>query len=190
MSEPFRILGVSGSLRRGSYNRAVLRAAQRLVPDGTAIETFDGIGELPFYSEDEEGELTPDAVLAFRQRIDEADAVLIVTPEYNGSLPGVLKNALDWSSRPFGNTAIVGKPALVIGASTSPFGATWAQEHTRKALQLSGARPYEVGHGVGKVADLLDDDGELAHLETEVALSTLLGEFVSWARSPVAVDDF
>ncbi len=190
MSEPFRILGVAGSIRRDSHNRAVLRAAQRLVPAGVVIDLFEGIGELPFFSEDEEGDRTPAEVLEFRERIDAADAFLVVTPEYNGSLPGVLKNALDWSSRPFGSTAIVGKPALVIGASTSPFGATWAQEHARMALQLSGARPYDGGYGVGKVADLRDDDGEISHLETEVALSTLLGEFVHWAKTPVGVDDF
>ena len=188
MAKPIQLLGLSGSLRRDSHTRAVLRAAARQ-SDGAVVDLFEGIGDLPYFNEDDEGERTPQSVIEFRRRIAESDGLVVVTPEYNGSLPGVLKNALDWASRPFGNTPIVGKPALVIGASTSPFGASWAQEHTRKALQLSGARVYEQGQSVGKVADLIADDGELAHDETESELRGLLEDFAEWAEAPPEIDD-
>jgi chromate reductase, NAD(P)H dehydrogenase (quinone) len=155
-----KILAITGSLRRDSYNTALLRAARDLAPVGVAVELYDGLGAIPAFNEDLEGD-PPAAVLDLRRRIAEADALLIATPEYNGSAPGALKNALDWASRPRGAAVIIGKPAAVIGASPSAFGAKWAQEQIRRALMLSGAMVVDPGLAVAKVDEKVVD-GELA----------------------------
>jgi chromate reductase len=134
-----RILGISGSLRRDSHNTRLLRGVRELLPEGVELEVFDGLGAIPPYNEDEE-HATPPAVAALRAAIAGADAVLVATPEYNASIPGVLKNALDWVSRPVQETPLRGKPAAVLGASTGLFGAVWAQAETRKVLSTIGAR--------------------------------------------------
>src|SRR5919197_4188351 len=133
-----RILAISGSLRRDSYNTALLRAARELAPAGVTVESYDGLAAIPAFNEDLEAD-PPAEVLDIRERIAEADALLVATPEYNGSAPGALKNALDWASRPRGSAVLVAKPAAVIGASPGSFGAKWAQEQIRRALMLSGA---------------------------------------------------
>jgi chromate reductase len=135
-----RILGISGSLRRDSHNTALLRAAAELLPSGAELEIFDGLKAIPPYDADEDvpGEHDP-AVVALKDAIESADAVLIATPEYNHSVPGVLKNALDWVSRPATENVLRGKPAAVIGASTGLFGAVWAQAEVRKVLGAIGA---------------------------------------------------
>src|SRR5438445_7949550 len=122
-----RVLGIPGSLRQDSLNKALLRTAAERLPGGVELETFDRLAEIPPFSEDAEAGPAPDAVRELREAIRAADAVLIATPEYNHSLPGQLKNALDWASRPAGQSALSGKPAAVIGASKSMFGAVWAQ---------------------------------------------------------------
>ena len=128
-----RVLGISGSLRRDSLNSALLRVAAERLPGGAELVEFDRLGEVPPYDEDlEKGEPTPDAVRELREAIRAADAVLISTPEYNHSIPGQLKNALDWASRPAGQSALQGKPAAAIGASTGMFGAVWAQAETAR----------------------------------------------------------
>src|SRR5690349_23707561 len=129
-----RILGISGSLRRGSHNTGLLQAAADSVPPGVELEIFEGIRDLPPYDADLDNELAHPEVARLRQAISLADGVLIATPEYNGSIPGVLKNALDWASRPFPENSLRGKPVAVIGASTGLFGAVWAQAETRKVL--------------------------------------------------------
>jgi chromate reductase, NAD(P)H dehydrogenase (quinone) len=135
-----RILGISGSLRRDSHNTRLLRGVGELLPEGVELELFDQLGAIPPFNEDAEHE-TPPAVAALKAAIAGADAVLVATPEYNASIPGVLKNALDWVSRPVRTEApLMGKPAAVIGASTSLFGAIWAQAETRKVLSTIGAR--------------------------------------------------
>lgn len=134
-----RILGLSGSLRSDSYNRRLLQAAGAELPSGVTLEIYDALGELPPYNEDIVAAETPAAVDALRAAIAEADALLIATPEYNSSIPGVLKNALDWASRPFPDNALRHKPAAVVGASTGLFGALWAQAETRKVLTTIGA---------------------------------------------------
>ena len=121
-----RILAVSGSLREGSYNTSLLRAAIEAAPDGVALELWDGIGELPLYDESLEAD-APDSVLRLREDWADADAILFATPEYNGSVPGGLKNAVDWASRPRGAAALANKTVAVVGASTGQFGALWAQ---------------------------------------------------------------
>ena len=136
------VLGVAGSLRRGSYNRALLREACELAPEGVEIEPYDLAG-IPFYDGDVEDQGDPDAVARFKERIRAADALLIVTPEYNGGIPGVLKNALDWASRPPGESPIEGKPAVVLGASPSPGGTAGAQEQLVRVLERSRAVPLE-----------------------------------------------
>jgi chromate reductase len=134
-----RVLAVSGSLRAGSYNTALLRSAAELAPPGVDVELFEGLRAVEPFSEDAEG-LEQEGVRAWREAIAAADAVLLATPEYNASVPGQLKNAVDWASRPLESAALLGKPAAVIGASTSAYGAVWAQAELRKALAFAGAR--------------------------------------------------
>src|SRR2546421_12635475 len=125
-----RILGISGSLRDGSYNTKLLHEARRLLPGD--VELWDGLKAIPPYDQDDDGAEAPAAVAALRAALDGADAVLFATPEYNSSVPGQLKNALDWASRPIATNALRGKPVAVVGASTGAFGAVWAQAELRK----------------------------------------------------------
>jgi len=135
-----KVLAVSGSLRAGSYNTRLLRAAAEAAPEGVEVELWDGIGDLPIYSEDLEGGPLPDSVQRLRRDWAEADAILFATPEYNGSVPGGLKNAVDWASRPTGEGALKNKTVAVVGASTGQFGAMWAQQDLHKTLGIAGAR--------------------------------------------------
>lgn len=135
-----KVLAVSGSLRAGSYNTRLLRAAAEAAPEGLEVEPWEGIGDLPIYSEDLEGGPLPDSVQRLRTDWAGADAILFATPEYNGSIPGGLKNAVDWASRPRADAALKNKTVAVVGASTGQFGAMWAQQDLRKALGLAGAR--------------------------------------------------
>src|SRR5947208_8598865 len=156
-----RILGISGSLRRGSHNASLLRAAAKLLPPGVELEVFDGLRELPPYDADRDVQPADPAVAWLREAIASADGILIATPEYNGSVPGVLKNALDWASRPFPDSSLRGKRVAVIGASTGLFGAVWAQAETRKVLGVIGADVIGSELHVG-LADLaFAADGEL-----------------------------
>jgi len=152
-----RVLGITGSLRRDSYNHALLREAAERLPAGVELVEFERLAEIPPYDADLEAEETPAAVAELRQAMRDADAVLIATPEYNHSIPGVLKNALDWASRPAGQSALTGTPAAVIGASTGMFGAVWAQAETRKVLGALGGRVLEAELPVAKAADLYRD---------------------------------
>jgi chromate reductase len=140
MAAAIRILGLSGSLRSGSHNTALLRAAAMSLPSGAELEVYDGLRDLPAYDADlDTPETEPESVARLREAIAQADGVLIATPEFNGSIPGALKNALDWASRPFPDNAMRGKPVAVVGASTGLFGAVWAQAETRKVLGIIGA---------------------------------------------------
>jgi chromate reductase len=177
-----RVLGISGSLRRGSLNSALLRAAAERLPAGAELVELERLGEIPPYDFDLESEETPEAVAELRRAMREADAVLIATPEYNHSIPGQLKNALDWASRPAGESAMNGKPAAVIGASTGMFGAVWAQAETRKVLGALGARVVEAELPVGRAGDLLVD-GELPLApELSQQLDELLAELIAAAE--------
>src|SRR5918994_825330 len=140
-----------------SINHARLRAAAGRLPAGAEMVEFDRLREIPPYDADLEAEVTPAAVAELRRAIREADAVLVATPEYNHSIPGVLKNALDWASRPAGQSALTGKPAAVIGASTGMFGAVWAQAETRKVLSALGGRVVEAELPVARAQDLHRD---------------------------------
>ena len=176
-----RVLGISGSLRRDSHNTRLLRAAGELVEDrGAEFEVFDGLKAVPPYDEDDDVGAGPAAVARLRQAIAGADAVLFATPEYNSSIPGVLKNAIDWASRPLATNPLRNKPVAVIGASTGMFGAVWAQAELRKVLAAAGARVLEVELAVGHAHEHLDAGGHPADPAQEEALRDsvllLLGE--------------
>jgi chromate reductase, NAD(P)H dehydrogenase (quinone) len=169
-----RILGISGSLRRGSHNTNLLRAAADLLPSGVELDVYDGIGELPVYHPDLDVEIAHPAVRHLRQAIEASDGVLIATPEYNGSIPGPLKNALDWASRPFPDNALRGKPVAVIGASTGLFGAVWAQAETRKVLGIIGADVIDGELPVGMADTAIGADGQLVEPEQQKVLQDLV----------------
>ncbi|MHB8532420.1 MAG: NADPH-dependent FMN reductase [Solirubrobacteraceae bacterium] len=153
-----RILGLSGSLRRESHNTRLVLAAGALLPEGAELVPFDQLSAIPPFNEDEE-HTPPPAVVALKAAIAEADGLLVSTPEYNSSIPGVLKNALDWVSRPVAETPLRGKPAAVIGASTSLFGAVWAQAETRKVLGATGAKVIDRELPVPHAHETLGQDG-------------------------------
>ena len=177
-----RVLGISGSLRSGSLNSVLLRAAAERLPAGAELVEFKRLGEVPPYDEDVELEATPAVVEELRQTVRDADAVLIATPEYNHSIPGQLKNALDWVSRPAGKSALNGKPTAVIGASTGMFGAVWAQAELRKVLGAMGGRVVEAELPVGHAKELLHGDRlELSPQQSE-QLEEILAELISQAE--------
>lgn len=177
-----RVLGISGSLRSGSLNSALLRAAAERLPAGAELVEFERLREVPPYDEDVELEVAPAVVEELRQAVRSADAVLIATPEYNHSIPGQLKNALDWVSRPAGKSALNGKPAAAIGASTGMFGAVWAQAELRKVLGALGGRVVEAELPIGHAKELLDGDRlELSPQQSE-QLEEILAELISEAE--------
>ncbi len=168
------ILGISGSLREGSHNTVLLRAAATLLPPGVSLEVYDGLREIPPYDADLDVEPADPAVARFREAITASDGVLIATPEYNGSIPGVLKNALDWASRPFPDNALHGKPVAVIGASTGLFGAVWSQAETRKILGIIGADVIDQELPVGQAESAFADGGRLLDHDQHAALAELV----------------
>jgi chromate reductase len=178
-----RILGISGSLRRGSHNTELLRAAARSLPPGVELQIYDGLAELPHYNEDLDIEPVPEAAARLRRSVARADGLLIATPEYNGSVPGVLKNAIDWASRPFPDNALKGKPTAVIGASTSLFGAVWAQAQVRKALQIAGADVLDQEVPVGQAHTAFTEHGSISDPEIQSALEDLVGVLLTRATS-------
>jgi chromate reductase len=170
-----RILAISGSLRAASYNTALLRAAADLAPDDVELELYDGLELLPPYNEDRDVEEPASEVTRLRDAIAKADALLLATPEFNGTVPGQLKHAVDWASRPYGPSASLwGKPVAVIGASVTDYGALWAQDHLRKALGIAGSRVLEIELPVGRATERFDRDGVLVDLELRDRLSEIL----------------
>ena len=139
-----KVLTLVGSLRAASLNRQIAELAADVAPDGVIVTIFDHLGELPFYNEDIDNEAdVPASVTALRAVAAEADATLVVTPEYNGSIPAVIKNAIDWLSRPFGDGALKDKPLAVIGGSFGRYGGVWAHDETRKSFGVAGPRVVE-----------------------------------------------
>ena len=181
-----RVLGISGSLRRDSLNSALLRAAAERLPAGAELVPFEGLGEIPPYNEDVEVLDVPEPVRELREAIRDADAVLIATPEYNHSIPGQLKNALDWASRPAGKSALNGKPTAVIGASTGMFGAVWAQAELRKVLGAMGGRVIEAELPVAHAAELRDGDHLKLEPDQSERLTGILSELVAVAEPALA----
>jgi chromate reductase, NAD(P)H dehydrogenase (quinone) len=165
-----RVLGISGSLRSGSHNTALLREAGRHMWDGVEFAIYDGLREIPPYDEDLEMEGVPSSVEDLKRAIAEADAVLFATPEYNSSIPGQLKNAIDWVSRPFETNPLRNRPVAVVSSSTGMFGAMWAQAELRKVLAATGARVIDAELAVPKARDHLAEDASLApHLDERLA---------------------
>jgi chromate reductase len=180
-----RVLGICGSLRAESYNSQLLHAARELLPEGIELELFDGLRELPPYDPDVDAHAVSAPVQALRERIGAADVLLIATPEYNGSLPGLLKNAIDWASRPRGAASLANKPVAVIGASTGSFGGVWAQADTRKVLGIAGARVIEgelaVPHAPERFAD-----GGLVDREIRAKLGELMRQLAQFGIADAA----
>jgi chromate reductase len=166
-----KILGVSGSARAESYNTALLREAAKLAPAGAVVELWEGIGDLPIYDQDLDTDDVPESVGRLREDWGSADAIFFATPEYNGSVPGGLKNAVDWASRPKGDAALLNKTVAVVGASTGQFGALWAQQDLRRILGLAGARV--VGEAL-PVSRAQDGFGEAAVEGVRDALEALV----------------
>jgi chromate reductase len=181
MNDPLKILGIAGSLRRNSYNRAALQAAQGLLPAGVALELFDLEG-LPLFNQDKEAQ--PQArVQEFKQRIRAADAILISTPEYNYSIPGVLKNAIDCASRPYGDSAWAGKPVAVMGASVSMLGSARAQYHLRQVFVTLDMQPVNVPEVmIGNAAKAFDAQGRLVDATSLELIRKLVANLVTWTR--------
>ena len=168
-----RILGISGSLRAGSHNTRLLHAAARELPEGAELEVWTGLAEIPPYNEDEDDPV-PAPVASLKAALADADAVLFATPEYNSSIPGQLKNAIDWASRPFAENPLRGKPVAVIGASTNAFGALWAQDDLRRVVARLGARVLDGGLPVARAHERFDEAGELVDDETREGLRGVL----------------
>jgi chromate reductase len=180
MKETIRILGIAGSLRKASYNRGLLRAAAELVPTGAQVEIFELDG-IPAFNQDQE-QNPPERVAVLKRKIREADAILFVTPEYNYSVPGVLKNAIDWASRPYGDNAWNGKPAAIMGASIGAIATARAQYHLRQMmvfLNMFAVNQPEVM--VGNASEKFDEEGNLADTTTKDFVRQLLSNLVDWA---------
>lgn len=169
-----RVLGISGSLRRDSYNTKLLRAAEELLPPYVELQVWDELKAVPPFDEDDELGPEPAAVASLREAVRQADAVLVATPEYNASIPGQLKNAVDWISRPVATTPLRNKPALVVGASTGAFGAVWSQAELRKVLATAGARVVEADVAVGHAPTKFDEEGRLVDEELREQLAEAL----------------
>ncbi len=155
-----RVLVLVGSLRADSFNRRFAEAIRAQAPAGVVIDIADGLGDVPFYNEDLDGASAPGPVVTLRDQIAAADRVLVVTPEYNGTMPAVLNNALDWASRPFGAGSIKGKPLAVVGASGGQYGGKWAHDDTRRSAKVAGADVIEdivISHGFAWGADPVAD---------------------------------
>jgi len=181
MSDTVRILGIAGSLRRQSYNRAALRAAQQLVPAGATLDIAE-IDGLPGFNQDDEGNAPP-TVVELKKRIRAADAILLVTPEYNYSIPGVLKNAIDWCSRPYGDSAWFDKPVAVMGASIGNLGSARAQYHLRQCFIFLNMHPVNQPEVmIANAAERFDAAGNLTHEPTKEIIRKLLASLVDWTR--------
>lgn len=181
MEEPLTILGIAGSLRQASYNRAALRAAQQLVPQDARIEVFD-LNGIPPFNQDDEAHI-PERVALFKSRIRAADAILFATPEYNYSVPGVLKNAIDWASRPYGDNSWDGKPAAVMGASPGLLGTARAQYHLRQSFVFLNMFPINQPEVmISNAAQKFDEQGDLVDPKTKQFIARLLQRLIAWTR--------
>jgi chromate reductase len=177
-----KVLAISGSLRRDSHNTVLARAAEELLPPSAELVIFEGLKAVEPYDEDDDVGSGPAGARRLRDAIESADAVLIATPEYNSSVPGQLKNAIDWASRPLAENALWGKPVAVVGASTGMFGAVWSQAELRKALGASGARVIEKDLPVGHADQAFSEDGRLADVELRERYVEILDELIALAE--------
>jgi chromate reductase len=181
MEKKVHVLGFAGSLRKQSYNRALLSAANEMVPDGVTLEIFDLEG-IPPFNQDLELQ-PPDKVKEFKAKIRAADAIVIVTPEYNYSIPGVLKNAIDWASRPYGNNAFDGKPVAVMGASVGMLGTARAQYDLRRSFVFLNMFPLNQPEVLVPFAqDKVDGNGRVTDEKTRKKIKELLESLVVWTK--------
>lgn len=182
-----RLLAISGSLREGSLNTALLRAAAGAAPEGVRVDIFGGLRAIPPFDEDQDEGGGPVPVAALREALVASDGLLIATPEYNSSVPGVLKNALDWASRPYASGALRDLPVAVIGASSGAYGAVWAQEELRKILRASGARVLGEGVAIGRAEGAFGPTGELARPAERRQLEQVIRALADDAQTSRAV---
>ncbi len=181
MDKTIKILGIAGSLREGSYNRGALRAAVDLVPEGSVLEIFDIAGIPEFVQGQDEN--PPAKVADFKKKIREADAIVFCSPEYNYSLPGVLKNAIDWASRPYGDNAWEGKPAAIMGVSPGAIGTARMQYHLRQIMVFLDMHPINKPEVmIGTAGDKFDDQGNLTDEKTKDFIKLMLQNLVAWTR--------
>jgi chromate reductase, NAD(P)H dehydrogenase (quinone) len=180
-----KVLGISGSLRRDSYNRKLLLSAAELLPAHAEFELFEALKDVPPFDEDDE-QAEPEAVARLRAAVAGADVLLIATPEYNSSIPGQLKNAVDWASRPTATSVLKNKPSAVVGASTGAFGAVWAQAELRKVLAAAGARVVEGDVALGHAHERFDATGRLEDEGLLEQLQEVLNGLLEQARPRVA----
>ena len=183
------VLGLCGSLRRDSLNRRLLAAAARSLPDGVTLEPSEHVAALPLFDEDLEVEPLPEAVSRFHAAVLATDAILVASPEYNGSLTGPLKNALDWASRPGGDAVLQGTPLAVVGASPSRFGAAWAQAETRRIADRIGARVVPLELAVANAPDAFTAAGDLRDPNLAAQLRQLTAALVDLASGHTSVDE-
>jgi chromate reductase, NAD(P)H dehydrogenase (quinone) len=183
MAGPLRLLGISGSLRAGSHNARLLQAAAAALPPGAELVVWDRLADLPVYAPETDVDPAPEAVEDLRRALRDADGLLVSTPEYNGTIPGGLKNAIDWASRPRGTAALQDLPTAVVGATTGLFGAVWAQADARRSLGIAGADVVERELPVGQADAAFAPEGDrLAEPELQGALEALLDELAAKAR--------
>ena len=182
MGDKMKILGFAGSLRKGSYNKMALNAATKLAPDDVKIEVFD-LKDIPPFNQDLE-QYPPERVREFKKKIREADAILIATPEYNYSIPGVLKNAIDWTSRPYGDNVFEGKPVAIMGASIGNIGTARAQYHLRQCFVFLDMYPINQPEVmIGFAQEKFDKNGNLTDEHAKDRIKELLQELVQWAKT-------
>jgi len=181
-----RVLAISGSLRADSNNSALLRALREEAPEGVEVEIWHGLKTIPPYDQDEDVVPGPEAVQAFRELVRDSDAVFFATPEYNSSVPGALKNALDWGSRPLATNVFRNKPVAVVSSSAGAFGGVWAAAELRKVLAAMGARVTEAELSVGHVHEKFADDGSLADDDLRTGLRDALETLVTGALERIA----
>lgn len=188
MAEPINVVGISGSLRRGSFNSALLKAAGELMPDGASLEILD-LAPIPMYNGDLDGPTKPESVIRFRERLASADALIIASPEYNHSIPGVLKNALDWASRG-SDSPLTGKPVAIMGASPGMLGTVRMQMHLRQVLMSNNMFPLNKPEVyIGQAQTKFDEQGRLTDEKSRDLLRTQMLKLTAWTRQlqePVA----
>lgn len=170
-----KVLAIHGSLRENSFTEQVARSAGDLAPEGVEVTLYEGLDGIPGFNSDLESDV-PEAVKDLRSQIEEADALLIVTPEYNASVPGALRNAIDWSSRPHGDSALAGKPAAIVSQSPMPFGGIWANQQIRKSFTITGTPTVERELAIGKVDEKLDENGRLTDDAARTELTAVMAE--------------
>ncbi|MEB3982168.1 NAD(P)H-dependent oxidoreductase [Mycobacterium sp. 663a-19] len=181
-----RILAMVGSLRAGSHNRQLAEAAVKLAPESIEVEIYEGLADVPYYNEDlDQPQAVPPAAGALRAAVDSVDALLMVTPEYNGTVPAALKNAVDWLSRPYHSAVIDNKPVVVIGTSGGRYGGAWAHEDARKAARIAGATVLDsVALSVPRAATRFADTPPVCDEVIIAKIPTILDALASAAQTP------